>query len=249
MVYNLKIFTRAARLAERHASSIQVAVLGGLACGMVGFFLTAISEDVFRMYRVYLTFWLYSGVMLAAMARPRLLQPEVAQVGVYPPPSGGISIHIQRLCDRLDKQRIPYNIYDIRKGDKDRNSIYVDESRIKTRAVRYFFTASEDVIHIHLHSWTVRFLLSLRLRGKKIIITVHSLRDEKSRDTRAKRLLIWLTGPLTHSFIAVTEDIKMGLEPIIYPPGKYRSFPPSYPRWRNRLPCPQSWWTSCVPAL
>jgi glycosyltransferase involved in cell wall biosynthesis/O-antigen ligase len=239
VVYNLKIFTRAARLAERHASSIQVAVLGGLACGMVGFFLTAISEDVFRMYRVYLTFWLYSGVMLAAMARPRLLQPEVAQVGVYPPPSGGISIHIQRLCDRLDKQRIPYNIYDIRKGDKDRNTIYVDESRINTRAVRYFFTASEDVIHIHLHSWTVRFLLSLlRLRGKKIIITVHSLRDEKSRDTRAKRLLIWLTGLLTHSFIAVTEDIKNGLRAYHIPARKIQVIPAFIPPVAEPAPLP-----------
>lgn len=230
VLYNLRFFTLAYGLREDSAQRLRLAFLAGTSCGLLGLWVTGLAEDVFRLAEVYLTFWLYSGVLLAASAGAAFSSGRVALVGVYPPPSGGISIHIKRLCDRLDRHRISYQIYDIREGEKDRPTVFVPEEKVVTWALKYFFTCGEDVVHVHLHSWTVRFLLSLlRLRGKLVLFTVHSLRDAPERDRPLKRLLYRLTGLLGHKFLAVTDSLREELARYGIPEGKIEVVPAFIP--------------------
>jgi glycosyltransferase involved in cell wall biosynthesis len=134
-----------------------------------------------------------------------MMENKVAIIGVYPPPIGGISIHIKRLCDYLDSVGISYTIYDNTQGKKDRPYVYTGP--IERWCIGYFFRAKESVIHCHFMRWQVRFLLSLlKLRGKRIIFTFHSYRQEESLGF-LKRMMIRATGRLGDLFICGTEKI------------------------------------------
>jgi glycosyltransferase involved in cell wall biosynthesis len=129
-------------------------------------------------------------------------QRKLALVGVYPPPVGGISVHIQRLCRALDERGIPVTVYDNTAGQKEREVVYT--GKIETWALRYLFTCREDVVHVHFLRWQVRLLLSLlALRGKRVIITVHNMRGEEQPLPWWKRLMVKLTGRLAHRLIVV----------------------------------------------
>lgn len=54
---------------------------------------------------------------------------SVAEIGVYPPPAGGISVHVERLCDRLEQEQVPFIIYDGNGegGEKNRAVVPIPE--------------------------------------------------------------------------------------------------------------------------
>lgn len=149
---------------------------------------------------------------------------KLAQVGVYPPPVGGISVHVQRLCRALDERGIPVTVYDNTPGQKERDVVYT--GKVEWWALRYWFTCREDVIHVHFLRWQVRLLLSLlALRGKRVILTIHNMRGEEQGVPGWKRLVIRLTGRLAHRFIVVNPSfvdklVALGVrrEKIVYIP-------------------------------
>ncbi len=134
---------------------------------------------------------------------------KVALIGVYPPPTGGISIHVKRLSDYLDDQGISYTLYDNTEGQKAKPVQYTGS--IETWSMKYFFTAKESIIHCHFLRWQVRFFLALlKLRGKRIIFTFHSFRQEESVGL-LKKIMIGITGRLGDVFICVTDHIARDL--------------------------------------
>lgn len=146
------------------------------------------------------------------------MSSKVSLIGVYPPPVGGISIHIQRLSDYLDDREISYSIYDNTEGLKDKPVHYTGS--IEKWSLKYFFTAKESIIHCHFLRWQVRFLLSLlKLRGKRIIFTFHSFRQEESVGL-LKKVMIGITGRLGDVFICVTDEIARDLIAIGIPERK-----------------------------
>jgi hypothetical protein len=46
-------------------------------------------------------------------------KPRIALIGPYPPPYGGISVHIQRMAAHLEAEDIEYVIYDDSGIEKD----------------------------------------------------------------------------------------------------------------------------------
>ncbi len=151
------------------------------------------------------------------------MNKQVALIGVYPPPVGGISIHIERLSDYLDEQGITYTLYDNTSGEKNKQVQYT--GAIERWSLKYFFTAKESVIHCHFLRWQVRFFLSLlKLRGKRIIFTIHSYRPEESVGW-LKKVLIGITGRLGDVFICVNEQIEHDLQAVGIPSHKIRHIP------------------------
>ncbi len=75
---------------------------------------------------------------------------------------------------------------------------------------RFALTAPEKVIHYHSHSWGTRMRLSLMTaRGKRVVFTVHSLRNQP-RVSPAKRPEFAHMLARAH-FIAVNEEIASSL--------------------------------------
>lgn len=148
---------------------------------------------------------------------------KVALIGVYPPPIGGISIHIKRLSDYLDQNGVSYTIYDNTAGNKDKDVVYT--ASIEKWSMKYFFTAKEKIIHCHFLRWQVRFFLALlKLRGKRVIFTFHSFRPEDSVGL-FKRVLIKLTARLGDVFICVTNEIANDLVALGIPQRKIQVIP------------------------
>lgn len=155
------------------------------------------------------------------------MKAKVAMIGVYPPPVGGISIHIQRLTDYLDKKGIAYTIYDNTSGEKSKPYKYV--GNLEKWCLQYLFTAKEQVIHCHFLRWQVRFLLALlKLRGKRIVFTFHSFRpDEKIGFL--KKMMIHMTGRLGDCFICVSDRIAEDLKTVGLPEDKIKVIPAFIP--------------------
>lgn len=133
---------------------------------------------------------------------------KIAILGPYPPPYGGVSIHIQRILNLLLENHIDCAIYDITQflDGKDK----FDEIQVKKWPKIIFF--SGGIIHIHNSGLNLLkiFLLTnlMAIRGNKIIITFHSLRDDiENFNWFKKKVLKFGLKRISH-FITVNSNIK-----------------------------------------
>jgi glycosyltransferase involved in cell wall biosynthesis len=142
--------------------------------------------------------------------KPREL--KIGIIGSYPPPYGGVTVHIQRLMKKLDECSIDYVLYDImgteRKDEKDR---IVCIRHPKLWIIKYLLSTNNEIIHNHTTDWMGQVLIGLTsLLGKKTISTLHSERLIKSwADYNfIKRKIIQIALKSTTSLIAVNSNIK-----------------------------------------
>lgn len=155
---------------------------------------------------------------------------SIAEVGVYPPPAGGISVHIERLCDHLEQKQVPFIIYDGNGENGEKNRAVVPIPEIEKWSWRYLFQKNEDIIHNHFLRWQMRFTLSLlKLKGKKVVHTIHSLRNDSEQLGMAQRMMVYLTGLLSDHFIAVSEEVKDKLLELKIPEKKISVIPAFIP--------------------
>jgi len=133
---------------------------------------------------------------------------KVALFGPYPPPYGGVSIHVQRLKNLLFEKNIQCMIYDttqfLCKNGKS------DDTYIKKWPEILFF--SEGIVHIHnsgLNLFKIFFLSNLlTIKENKIIITYHSLRDDIENQNWFKKKLLKLYLIHISHFIVANQKIK-----------------------------------------
>jgi glycosyltransferase involved in cell wall biosynthesis len=159
---------------------------------------------------------------------------SIAEIGVYPPPVGGISVHVERLCDILEQKKIPFMIYDGNGENGEKNRAVVPIPEIEKWSWNYLFKKNEDIIHNHFLRWQMRFTLSLlKVKGKKIVHTIHSLRNDGTQLGFAQRMMVYLTGLLSDHFVAVSEEIKEKLIELRIPERKISVIPAFIPPMSN----------------
>ena len=113
------------------------------------------------------------------MQRP-LKTMERARVAIYgslPPPFGGVSVHLNRIIERLREEGIPFCLYEQRgKSIPERN--VVASGRKLLRFVHFLLCVREPIVHFHTSkvSAIVTALVVLQLRRRKVILTFHSER-------------------------------------------------------------------------
>lgn len=98
-------------------------------------------------------------------------------VGPVPPPAGGVSIHLWRLKHLLDDQ------FEIDLVDESRNIKAAYFNIRQKKFLRYWKkVAWSDFLFIHSGLNALRFfhILSAKLLGKKIVLTLHAYPEEKS---------------------------------------------------------------------
>jgi len=160
---------------------------------------------------------------------PRIDDFSVALVGYYPPPIGGITIHIKRLYRAMKARGIQSTVFDI--GDhfpKSENIIPVNS--FYRWLPGYLVGKMNDIVHYHGQSWLSRTLLLLvKLRLKRIIFTFHSLRDELGSLSLFNRLLIWFVAHFGDHFIAPGRDVRQKLIRFGFPPDKISVIPTFLP--------------------
>ena len=139
---------------------------------------------------------------------------RVALVGMYPPPIGGVSIHLKRLKHVLDHYGIDSIVFDISGEQHDAKAPNVISVRnFKVWLIEQLFYSQEDIIHYHGSNWNHRCALILfKLRSKKVIFTFHSLRENIEAFHPFKRWIIkQLVFRFADHFIAPGPEVKASL--------------------------------------
>lgn len=99
---------------------------------------------------------------------------KIEIVGSYPPPIGGIATHVSRLLPYLEKENIPFHVYN-RGSTKAKNVTPICKSKLWF--IKYLITKNQNVIHFHetLKGFEyIYWYLFSRLNTSKIIITLHN---------------------------------------------------------------------------
>lgn len=125
--------------------------------------------------------------------------PAAERIAIYsalPPPYGGVGVHVERLIEVAREKGVPYQVYDqLGKTIPERHITAVGSSPLA--GIKFFLTVREPAIHLH-NNGTATVIAALEicaLRGKKVLLTIHSEKLLR-RDAGIPDPLRWL---LRHS--------------------------------------------------
>jgi glycosyltransferase involved in cell wall biosynthesis len=101
---------------------------------------------------------------------------SLAIVGSYPPPYGGVGIHVQRLCPLLEARGLRYVVYNATSEVGDGQRIVPVYRQRRTWVLRYLLTAREPAVYLmsgRLIAWVVGGLLA-SWRGKRVLLRLRN---------------------------------------------------------------------------
>ncbi|WP_368294248.1 glycosyltransferase family 4 protein [Dehalobacter sp. TBBPA1] len=116
---------------------------------------------------------------------------RIGLVGPYPPPRGGVSVHLQRLESILCNNGVKVEVFDTKLLQTNKSKIKKKLFHLKW--LRQFEKCNWiDILHIHTVNWLdCAVIISIAKRRKiHTIITFHSLRDEWHEMTMFKKKLV-----------------------------------------------------------
>ena len=134
---------------------------------------------------------------------------KIAIIGPYPPPYGGISIHIKRMKNYLEKNSIECVVYNESKIKGNVGGINPINSYRKFILQIPFLKS--DVLHFHCTNFKIRILLGCyKFFRKKIILTIHGrgLHNQLVRLNFMGRSLLRLSLKNLDKIICVNSKIK-----------------------------------------
>lgn len=100
---------------------------------------------------------------------------KVDILGPYPPPFGGVSIHVKRLHEMLRSKGVASRVFDQYHSYDRKEDVYPTGMRA-TWWLSYFFKKKPDIVHFHIFSYLQYlyiFLLSY-FSSSKIIVSIHN---------------------------------------------------------------------------
>jgi len=109
---------------------------------------------------------------------------KIAIIGPYPPPYGGISIHIKRMKNHLEKNHIECTVYSESRIVEYENNINLKPIYSYKRFIFKIPFLKFNILHFHSINLKIRMLSGwYKFLGKKIILTIHgeSLHDQLSK--------------------------------------------------------------------
>ena len=139
---------------------------------------------------------------------------KISLIGPYPPPYGGVSVHIQRLKEQLEIHHLKCIVYDnTRVAKKEANVIIVKNMLVWS--LNQFLFKEENIIHCHGYSPLLISILSLLFitKRKKTMVTIHSFRYDPKNMNFPDRFAFWIARMAQICFLVVSPDIK---EKIIF---------------------------------
>jgi glycosyltransferase involved in cell wall biosynthesis len=106
---------------------------------------------------------------------PKNKWPEIAIIGSYPPPYGGISVHLKRFCKYLDKEGFDYVLFNT-VTDSERPPRIKSVRRYKLFWFLHFCMYHQSsIVHLHSINWYSRLMIGIvsKFREGKYILTFH----------------------------------------------------------------------------
>jgi glycosyltransferase involved in cell wall biosynthesis len=152
---------------------------------------------------------------------------SVALVGPYPPPYGGVSVHIKRLHRRLAALDIPSWVYCQPSPTAGR------EERVIPAAIKFSWHAwipehgwrcNTSIVHFHDDWCWAPAAVAMLLRGKKVVMTLHNqlVGSEiwQSSSWLERRASQWLFRHPRVWWVAVSQEVKRQLIEKGVPPAR-----------------------------
>ena len=130
--------------------------------------------------------------------------PDVAIIGPYPQPYGGISVHLKRFVDRLEREGIDHILYNtFSSAEKPVRVVSVAKHRVSWY-LKFLLTHRCKVVHLVSVNWFGRLLFGLvaSIRPGKYMLSIHgkSITEEL---TSKNKLRAFATGWLLREMDAV----------------------------------------------
>jgi len=132
-----------------------------------------------------------------ASCSDRVGWPRIAIIGSYPPPYGGIGVHLERLARRLEAEGVDFVLYNT-VSESERPPHVVSVARRKHSWYLDFCLRHRcDVVHLVTVNWLSRVLMGLTawLRRGTYILSIHgkSISDALNESGRLQSILTrWL---------------------------------------------------------
>ena len=98
----------------------------------------------------------------------------ILNIGPYPPPLGGISVHLGRLKDHLDARKIPNTLWSLSRTADSSRRIFA--AKQKHLMFRLFFSPRHRIVHYHVSGVAARQLaarIARKYSSKRHVITLH----------------------------------------------------------------------------
>ena len=137
---------------------------------------------------------------------------EVVLIGPFPPPYGGISVHLNRLISYLKQTKFNYILYNtFSESECEKSVISVRKNRLLWY-IKFAFFHRSQIVHLHSPNWIARLIFAImaRLRSGKYIISIQgrsiSEASKNSFSTRG-RLTVWMLKQMD-TIIACNDEIK-----------------------------------------
>lgn len=187
---------------------------------------------------------------------------KVLLVGPFPPPHGGVSVHVATLQEHLRKSGIACRVLNISR-DAPRSDSYISirgSWHLMILLLRYSFEGWSLHVHINGHnvkSWFVALAAGLAgaigRRARGAMLTIHSgMSPAYLNSRRFARFLAWVTCGFYRHIIAVNSEIGESLRSLPVPEKRVEILPAffSTPAALRQLPDGfQEWSQSHDPVL
>ena len=135
-----------------------------------------------------------------------MMNKHLAIFGPYPPPLGGISVHIMRLEPFLETEGISYRIYN--HGDVQSNSVIATRKKV-IWYLKMFFVEPFQVFHFHqfFYFHFIYYCFFSLFRKEEIVVTIHSERLLNYSFFKQKMALFFLSRTRKLSLISVSKNL------------------------------------------
>jgi len=161
---------------------------------------------------------------------------KVLLVGPFPPPHGGVSVHVLTLQRLIEKSGIPCSVLNISRGSStsDRYVSIRGPLHFTLLLARYSLKGWSLHVHINGHnvkSWLVAFVAGLvGVAGPGAMLTIHSgMSPAYLHERRSGRILAWGASKFYRHIIAVNSEIKAALCALSVPEARIEILPAFLP--------------------
>jgi len=130
--------------------------------------------------------------------------PEIAIIGPYPLPYGGISVHLQRFVEHLDRKRLDYILYNTGSASEKPYHVISVAKRRASWYLKFLFTHQCKIVHLISVNWFGRVLFGIAasIRPGKYVLSIHGKSITEAL-TSEKKLHAFVTGWLLRRMDAV----------------------------------------------
>jgi glycogen(starch) synthase len=164
-------------------------------------------------------------------------------VGPFPPPHGGVSVHVLTLQELLLKSGMACRVLNISRG-APRSDRYVSvRGSVHFMLLLFGYSFRGWSLHVHINghnvkSWLVALAAGLAgvigRRSRTAMLTIHSgMSPAYLRGGRSARFLAWMTSAFYRHIIAVNSEIGDSLRFLPVPENRIQVFPAFFPAGRT----------------